>query len=96
MSKDVCPGGTPTRRWLAARGVGTIQQPRPVGSLSLVKRGFSMAWMFERTVEAAAWVAMTVAWASLGLALWWFFLFVATLGSDPDYQLLRDSTKAAG
>ncbi|MEN0110328.1 MAG: hypothetical protein AAF805_06355, partial [Planctomycetota bacterium] len=47
-------------------------------------------------VEAAAWVAMTVAWASLGLALWWFFLFVATLGSDPDYQLLRDSTKAAG
>ena len=55
-----------------------------------------MSWMFERTVEVAAWVSMAVAWASLALALWWFYLFVATLGSDPDYQLLRDSTKAAG
>lgn len=55
-----------------------------------------MAWLFERTVEVAAWVAMLVAWASLALAVWWFFLFIATLGSDPDYQLLRDGTKAAG
>ncbi|MEO0530386.1 MAG: hypothetical protein AAF266_07375 [Planctomycetota bacterium] len=55
-----------------------------------------MAWLFERTVEAAAWVALIVAWASLGLAVYWFYLFVATLNADPNYELLRDSTKAAG
>lgn len=55
-----------------------------------------MAWLFERTVEAAAWVALVVAWASFALALWWFYLFVATLASEPDYALLRDATKAAG
>lgn len=55
-----------------------------------------MAWLFERTVEAAAWVALVVAWASLGLALYWFYLFVATWQGEPDYALLRDATKAAG
>ena len=55
-----------------------------------------MAWLFERTVEAAAWVALLVAWASLALGLYWLYLFVATLGTEPDYQLLRDGTKALG
>ncbi|QDT67350.1 hypothetical protein MalM25_02470 [Planctomycetes bacterium MalM25] len=55
-----------------------------------------MAWLFERTIEAAAWVAMIVAWASLGLALYWFYLFMATTNSAPDYNLLRDAAKAAG
>ena len=66
-----------------------------------------MAWLFERTIETAAWVALVVAWASLALALWWFYLFVATLGVEPtwvqgvqvdgpNYALLRDATKAAG
>ncbi|MGL4511824.1 MAG: hypothetical protein ACRCT8_01930 [Lacipirellulaceae bacterium] len=56
-----------------------------------------MAWLFERTVEGAAWVAMVVAWGSLGLALWWMYQWVGTLQSDkPDFQLLRDATKAAG
>lgn len=55
-----------------------------------------MAWLFERTIEAAAWVAMIVAWASLGLALYWFYLFIATANADPDYNLLRDAAKAAG
>ena len=55
-----------------------------------------MAWLFERTVEAAAWVAMIVAWASFGLAVYWFYLFVATVNSEPNYDLLRDAAKAAG
>lgn len=55
-----------------------------------------MAWLFERTVEAAAWVALVVAWASLGLAIYWFYQFVATWRLGPDYDLLRDATKAAG
>ena len=60
-----------------------------------------MAWLFERTIEAAAWVAMVVAWASLGLALYWFYLFCGTMNAgiadaDPDYALLRDAAKAAG
>ena len=64
-----------------------------------------MAWLFERTVEVAAWVALFVAWGSLALAVYWVYLFIATLGAEPsvvgdpvgpDYQLLRDATKAAG
>lgn len=55
-----------------------------------------MAWLFERTVELAAWVAMLVAWASLGLGLYWMYLFVATISTTPDYELLRDGTKALG
>lgn len=70
-----------------------------------------MAWLFERTVETAAWIALIVAWASLALALWWLFQFVGTLNAEPNtvlvenaevitggpnYELLRDATKAAG
>ncbi len=56
-----------------------------------------MAWFFERTIELAAWVALIVAWISLGLAIYWFFGWVATLQtSDPSYEYLRDSAKAAG
>ena len=55
-----------------------------------------MAWMFERTVEVAAWVAMVVAWASLGFAIYWFYQFVATANSDPNYEYLRYTTQSAG
>lgn len=55
-----------------------------------------MAWLFERTVEAAAWVSMIVAWASLVLAIWWFARWCGTLQTGADYELLRDATKAAG
>ena len=56
-----------------------------------------MAWVFERTIEVAAWVALVVAWASLALALYWVFCWVGTLqATQPDHQLLRDATKAAG
>lgn len=55
-----------------------------------------MAWLFERTVEAAAWVAMLVAWASLGLAIYWLAQWFGSLKTEADYELLRDATKAAG
>ncbi|MEO1496485.1 MAG: hypothetical protein AAFV43_04980 [Planctomycetota bacterium] len=55
-----------------------------------------MAWIFERTVETAAWVSLVVAWASLGLGLWWLMLWFGTLQTEPDYQLLRDATKSLG
>ncbi|MEM6799690.1 MAG: hypothetical protein AAF589_09265 [Planctomycetota bacterium] len=55
-----------------------------------------MAWLFERTVEVAAWVAMFVAWASLALAIYWFVQWCGSFKTTPDYQMLRDATKAAG
>jgi hypothetical protein len=56
-----------------------------------------MAWLFERTVELAAWVALVVAWISLALSAYWMFHFLGTAGlEEPDYELLRSSTKAAG
>ncbi|TWT73831.1 hypothetical protein Pla123a_37250 [Posidoniimonas polymericola] len=47
-----------------------------------------MAWLFERTVELAAWTAMFVAWISAACMLYWAYLWVATLNSEPDHQLL--------
>ncbi|MEM9186667.1 MAG: hypothetical protein AAGB00_09255 [Planctomycetota bacterium] len=56
-----------------------------------------MAWLFERTVECAAWVAMLVAWVSLLLAGYWLFRWFGTLQtSEPDHQFIRDAAKAAG
>lgn len=56
-----------------------------------------MIWLFERTIETAAWVAFCVAWASLVVGIYWAFLWVGTLQSTaPDDQLLRDSVKALG
>jgi hypothetical protein len=60
-----------------------------------------MQWLFERTIEIAAWVAMIVAWISAVLAAVWLVQWFGTLGTDPaepwgDVGLLRDSAKAAG
>lgn len=56
-----------------------------------------MAWLFERTVELAAWVALVVAWISLALSAYWMYQYLGTAGlAEPDYELLRSSTKAAG
>ena len=55
-----------------------------------------MAWLFERTVEVAAWVALLVAWCSLAMGLRWFYLFVATMSTQPDYELLCDAGKGFG
>lgn len=55
-----------------------------------------MAWLFERTVELAAWAAMIVAWVSAVLAVYWLARWFGTLQSTPDYTYLRDAAKAAG
>jgi hypothetical protein len=55
-----------------------------------------MAWLFERTIEVAAWLAMIVAWVSAGLAVFWFVKWCGTLQLDfPDHALLLDSARAA-
>jgi len=56
-----------------------------------------MAWLFERTIEVAAWIAMILAWVSAGLAVMWLVKWCGTLQTDaPDYEMLRASAKAAG
>ncbi len=56
-----------------------------------------MVWLFERTVEVAAWLALLVAWVSFGLAIYYFARWCGTLQADEiDYYLLRDAAKAAG
>ncbi len=56
-----------------------------------------MAWLFERTVECAAWLALIVTWASAGFAIYYFVRFCGTLQADEvDYYLLRDAAKSAG
>ncbi len=55
-----------------------------------------MVWLFERTVEFAAWVAMIVAWVSAVVAAVWLVRWFGTLRTTPDFELLRDTAKAAG
>lgn len=55
-----------------------------------------MAWLFERTVELAAWVAMIVAWIALGLAIYWMGKWIGTLQSEVNHEYLRDAAKCAG
>jgi hypothetical protein len=55
-----------------------------------------MAWLFERTIECAAWVAMIVAWVSAVLGVYWFVLWCNTLPLDfPDHALVRRAAWAA-
>ena len=55
-----------------------------------------MSWLFERTIEIAAWAAFFIAWSSLIVGLYWTYLWIGTVSSEPDYELLRDATKAGG
>lgn len=56
-----------------------------------------MAWIFERTVEVAAWLALIVTWISIGLAVYFFVKWCGTLRADEvDYYLLLDAAKSAG
>lgn len=55
-----------------------------------------MAWLFERTVECAAWLALVVAWVSVGLAVYFFVLWCGTLQTEADHELIRDAAKSAG
>jgi hypothetical protein len=54
-----------------------------------------MAWLFERTTEFAAWVALIVAWVSAVLALVWLVQFAGTLRTEADWDLLWQSAEAA-
>ena len=56
-----------------------------------------MVWLFERTVECAAWLALIVTWVSVGFAIYFFIRWCGTLQSDQvDFNLLRDAAKSAG
>ncbi|QDU58991.1 hypothetical protein [Aeoliella mucimassa] len=56
-----------------------------------------MVWLFERTVEIAAWLAMIVCWISIGMTIYFFVRWVGTLQADEvDFYLLRDAAKSAG
>ncbi|TWT90813.1 hypothetical protein Mal64_12100 [Pseudobythopirellula maris] len=54
-----------------------------------------MAWLFERTIEAAAWVAMLVAWLCLGTAIYRCSLWIGTIQTEPDFSLLRDAAMSS-
>ena len=41
-----------------------------------------MAWLFERTVEVAAWVAMAAAWVAFGFTIYGLVLFFRTWRED--------------
>lgn len=56
-----------------------------------------MAWLFERTVEMAAWVAMAVAWIAAGLAIYFIVGWFGMTGdAEAAWQLLRNSAISAG
>lgn len=54
-----------------------------------------MAWLFERTVELAAWIAMVVAWVSGVLMIYYAVRFCGTLQTEPNYTLIRAATYCA-
>ena len=41
-----------------------------------------MAWLFERTVEVAAWMAMLAAWVSAGITIYGLVIFFQTWRND--------------
>lgn len=51
-----------------------------------------MAWLFERTVEVAAWLALIATWVFIGFTLYNFILWAG--GSD--LYVLSDVAKSAG
>jgi hypothetical protein len=54
-----------------------------------------MRWLFERTIELAAWTAMIAAWISAVLCVWWLVDWFGSFRTQVDYELLRESGKAA-
>ncbi|TWT32224.1 hypothetical protein KOR34_39860 [Posidoniimonas corsicana] len=50
-----------------------------------------MAWLFERTVELAAWTAMFAAWCAAGMMVYWLACWVATLQTGADHNLLSNA-----
>ncbi len=56
-----------------------------------------MAWLFERTVEVAAWVAMAAAWVAAAVTVYGLVVFFRTWHADSiNFGLLADTGRAAG
>jgi hypothetical protein len=56
-----------------------------------------MAWLFERTVEVAAWVAMAAAWVAAAVTVYGLVVFIRTWQADSiNLGLLADTGRAAG
>jgi hypothetical protein len=63
----------------------------------LVVENFSMAWLFERTVEVAAWMAMVAAWVAAAITIYGLVVFFRTWQADSlSLALLADVGRAAG
>lgn len=54
-----------------------------------------MRWLFERTIELAAWASMIAAWISAVYMVWWLVDWIGTLRTEPDIEMLCESGKAA-
>ena len=54
-----------------------------------------MTWLFERTIELAAWVALTVAWIAAVLAAIWIVKWFGTLKTGAEFEFLWNSARAA-
>jgi hypothetical protein len=56
-----------------------------------------MAWLFERTIEIAAWIAMIAAWVAAGITIYGLVVFFRTAYDDSiQLSLLVETGKAAG
>lgn len=56
-----------------------------------------MAWLFERTVEVAAWFAMVAAWVAAAVTVYGLVVFFRTWQDDSlNLGLLADTGRAAG
>ena len=55
-----------------------------------------MSWLFERTVECAAWIALIFFWGAAILMTKWLIEWTQTLKTAPDFDLLLASLQAAG
>ena len=56
-----------------------------------------MAWLFERTIEVAAWIAMLAAWVSAAVTVYGLVVFVRTWINDSlSLPLLAETGRAAG
>lgn len=65
----------------------------PGGGLFFSSReSLAVAWIFERTVEVAAWLALIATWVFIGFTLYYFFRWMGT----SDLYTLSDVAKCAG
>ena len=56
-----------------------------------------MAWLFERTVEVAAWIAMAAAWVAAGITIYGLVVFFRNWQNDAfSLPLLVETGKVAG